>query len=112
MARLFVISTVLLMLLTAGHLYASLHAEYSPCSGIQGKVIEVKDNEVFTISVCEKVKVFREFSYCYDVEAGDSVFFDGDPTRCEVTGFTVIRNGVQCGVMCPESNYPVKADKQ
>lgn len=112
MARKLRIGVALVMLLTSGYLHASLRAEDSPCSGIQGKVVEVVDNEVFTISVCEKVKVFEEFSYCYDVEAGDSVFFDGDPARCEVTGFTVMRNGVQCGVMCPETNHPVKADKQ
>ena len=112
MARKLFTGVVVVMLLTSSYLYASLHAENSPCAGIQGKVIEVLDDEVFTISVCDHVKVFREFSYCYDVEAGDSVFFDGDPTRCDVTEFTVMRNGVQCGVICPESNHLIKADKQ
>jgi hypothetical protein len=100
MRKKIVISIILTVLLTCGYVYASLYAEYSSCDSMVGKVLRVVNDEVFTISVCEDVKVFREFSFCYNVEPGDTVIFDGKTDRCEVVGFTVVRNEVQCGVLC------------
>ena len=91
---------MLLLLLTGGHASASLYAEAQLCSSTTGEVLEVINDEIFKISVCKDIKVFKEFSYCYGVEKGDTVFFDSNPGACEVTGFTVMRNDVQCGVLC------------
>jgi len=100
MRKFIVISIVLTLAVTCGYVYASLYAEYAPCNSTVGKVLKVVNDELFTISVCDDVKEFKEFSYCYNVEAGDTVFFDGNPDKCEVVGFTVARNEVQCGVLC------------
>ena len=91
---------ILIVLVTCGYVYASLYAEYSSCNSTVGKVLKVVNDEIFTISVCDEVKEFREFSYCFNVQAGDTVFFDGNPDKCEIVGFTVVRNDVQCGVLC------------
>ena len=99
--RLSVIGIIMTMLVISGNLHASLYAESSLCNNNMGKVLDVVDDEVFTITVCDEVKVFKEFSYCYGVEEGDAVIFDGFTANCELVGFTVVRNGVQCGVLCP-----------
>ncbi len=91
---------MLLLLLMGGHAYASLYAEAQLCSSTTGEVLEVTNDEIFKIAVCNQIKVFKEFSYCYGVEKGDRVSFDSNPGDCEMTGFTVMRNAVQCGVLC------------
>ena len=91
---------LLIILMTSGIAYADLYAGTSSCNVFMGKVLDIVDNEVFTIAVCEDTKVFKEFSYCYEVEKGDSVIFDGDPGNCDFVSFTVIGNGIQCGVLC------------
>jgi hypothetical protein len=80
---------------------AALYAKSSQCYSNTGKVISVLDNELFTIEICDEIKVFKEFSYCYSVEEGDAVLFDGNPDKCDIVSFTVMSNGVQCGVICP-----------
>jgi hypothetical protein len=90
----------MLLLLAAGYACASLYAEVQLCSSRTGEVLEVIDDEIFKISVCNKMKVFKEFSYCYGVAKGDLVMFDDNTGNCDMTGFTVLRNEVQCGVLC------------
>lgn len=101
MMRIILFSIVMIMILIGGHPYASMYAEFSLCTSTVGKVLEVVNDEVFTISVCDTVKSYEEFSYCYNVEEGDIVVFDGNPVKCDVIGFTVTRNDVRCGVICP-----------
>ena len=92
---------MLSLVVLSGDSSATLYAQSSPCNERVGKVLGVAGNESFEIEVCEKVSVYKEFSYCYGVKEGDAVLFDGMPDDCELVGFTVIRNGVQCGVLCP-----------
>ncbi len=87
-------------LMISGAAQASLYASASTCNKFMGEILEVVDNEKFTISVCKDEKVFKEFSYCYEVEKGNTVIFDGDPDNCEFISFTVVGNGIQCGVLC------------
>lgn len=87
-------------LMISGAAQASLYANATTCNKFMGEILEVVDNEKFTISVCEDEKVFKEFSYCYEVEKGNTVIFDGDPGNCEFISFTVVGNGIQCGVLC------------
>jgi hypothetical protein len=100
MIKKIIVSVSLIVLVMCGYVYASLYAEYSQCNSAVGKVLNVVNDELFTIAVCDDVKEFKEFSYCYNVEAGDTVLFDGSPDKCNVVGFTVARNEVQCGVLC------------
>ena len=92
---------VFLPLTGSGHAAYHAAAETQTCVSHSGQVINVVNDEVFTISVCSSEKVFREFSYCYGVQKGDKVMFHSNPEQCEMTGFTVLRNDVQCGVLCP-----------
>ena len=91
---------VWLILITSGIIHANFYADASACNEFMGKILDIVNNEEFTIEVCNDVKVFKEFSYCYDVEKGDTVIFDGNPGKCNFVGFTVIGNGIQCGVLC------------
>lgn len=100
--KMMIVSIFLVLLVICGYGYATLYAEYSPCNNTIGKVLNVVNDEFFTISVCDEIKEFREFSYCFNVEAGDTVIFNGNPDKCEVVSFTVARNDVQCGVFCRE----------
>ena len=100
MRKIIMVSIFLMLTVTVGYVYAALYAEYDPCNSTVGKVLKVVNDEFFTISVCDEVREFKEFSYCYNVQAGDTVFFDGDPDKCDVVSFTVARNEVQCGVLC------------
>ncbi len=93
---------LLAFLVSPGNGDASLYAEAFSCNKFQGTVVDVVNDEEFTIAVCEETFKFREFSYCYNVESGDTVVFDWSPDNCDVVSFTVQRNGVQCGVLCPE----------
>ena len=102
MLKLIVGANILILLLLAGQASPSFHAkaEEQICVDSTGKILEVVNNELFTISVCDSNKVFKEFSYCYGVEKGDMVIFDSNPDDCVMTGFTVMKNNVQCGVLC------------
>jgi len=101
MSKFLVTCMIITVFVTPGYLHASLYAESSHCNSNMGKVLDVVDDELFTISVCNEVKVFKELSYCYGVEEGDAVIFDGFADKCELVSFRVVRNGVQCGVLCP-----------
>jgi len=90
----------LFLILVTGNVYAKFYAEAQMCDSSTGEVQEVVNDELFKISVCNDIKVFKEFSYCYGVEKGDYVIFHSNPDNCEMIGFTVLRNDVQCGVLC------------
>ncbi|MEN8264366.1 MAG: hypothetical protein ABFR82_12980 [Nitrospirota bacterium] len=90
----YILAGILIILMTSGIVHANLYANASSCNKFMGEVLDIVDNEVFTIAVCEDVKVFKEFSYCYEVEKGDSVIFNGDPGNCDFISFTVIGNGI------------------
>ncbi len=102
MLKRLVITNILVLFLLTGQGAASYHAEAEAqiCNNSTGEVMEKVNNELFTISVCDNMKVFKEFSYGYGVEKGDMVFFDSNPDDCVMNGFTVMRNDVQCGVLC------------
>ena len=102
MLKQIVITIFLILLLLTGQVSASYHAEAEAqiCNNSAGEVLEKVNNEFFSISICDNIKVFKEFSYCYGVEKGDMVFFDSNPDDCVMNGFTVMRNDVQCGVLC------------
>jgi len=95
-------ANILILLLLSGQVPASYHAEAEAqiCINRTGEVLEVVNNELFTIAVCNSIKVFKEFSYCYGVEKGDMVLFDSNPDDCVMTGFTVMKDNIQCGVLC------------
>ena len=95
-----IVITMSLLLLASVNVYASIYAEADTCISSTGKVLEAVNDELFTVEFCGDVRVFKEFSYCYGVANGDIVLFDSSPVKCEMTGFTVIRNDVQCGVLC------------
>jgi hypothetical protein len=90
-----------LLALTPGMVNAALYAQSSSCNSSIGKVLTVTNDEIFSIVTCNEVGVFNELSYCYGVEEGDEVVFHWSPQNCELVSFTVLRNGVQCGVWCP-----------
>ncbi len=92
---------MILLLINPGDLPATLYAESSPCNDITGEVLNIENDEMFRIAVCDEVMEFKEFSYCYGVQVGDAVIFESIPGNCEVVSFTVLRNNVQCGVICP-----------
>jgi hypothetical protein len=91
----------MVLLMSSGNTHASLYAEASSCNIFQGTVVDIVNDEEFTISVCEDTIKYKEFSYCYGVDIGDTVIFDWSPDNCDVLSFTVLKNGVQCGVLCP-----------
>ena len=90
-----------LLSLTPGIVQAALYAQAANCNSSLGKVLTVTNHEIFSIATCNEVSVFNELSYCYGVEEGDEVVFHWSPQNCELVSFTVLRNGVQCGVWCP-----------
>ena len=90
-----------ILYLTSGNMHAAFHEESSSCGNGMGTVLTVINHELFTIKKCNDTRTYTEFSYCYEVEEGDKVVFDGNPQDCEFVGFTVLNNGVQCGVWCP-----------
>jgi hypothetical protein len=59
------------------------------------------NDDLFTIKTCIDTRTYTEFTYCYGVEEGDKVVFDGSPQDCEFVGFTVLINRTQCAVWCP-----------
>ena len=93
---------LIVILSISGSSLAAYHAaaETQACLSYTGEVLNVVNDELFTISVCSSEKVLKEFSYCYGVQKGDQVIFHSNPENCETTGFTVLRNDVQCGVLC------------
>lgn len=96
-----IINIILIVLISTGNIIASLYVKSSRCDSNMGKIVEVVNDEIFTIAVCNDIKVFKEFSYCYGVAEGDEVVFDWFTHNCRFVGFTVLRNGVRCGVLCP-----------
>jgi hypothetical protein len=90
-----------ILYLTSGNMHAAIHEGSSDCDNNIGTVLTVDNDELFTIKTCGGTRTYTEFSYCYEVEEGDTVVFDWDPQNCEFVGFTVLHNGVQCGVWCP-----------
>jgi hypothetical protein len=90
-----------ILYLTSGNMHAAIHEGSSDCDNNIGTVLTVVNDELFTIKTCGGTRTYTEFSYCYEVEEGDTVVFDWDPQNCEFVGFTVLHNGVQCGVWCP-----------
>ena len=99
----FLLLIFIVFLSITGSSHAAYHAaaEAQACLSYSGKVINVINDELFAISVCSSEKVFKEFSYCFGVQEGDKVVFHSNPENCEMSGFTVLRNDVQCGVLCP-----------
>jgi hypothetical protein len=95
------IAVLIILYLTPGNIHATLYAQSPNCNNKMGKVLTVINDELFTIVNCSDVGVFSEFSYCYGVKEGDEVVFHWNPQNCELVSFTVLRNGVQCGVWCP-----------
>jgi hypothetical protein len=79
---------------------ASLYAQSSSGNTL-GTVLNVVNDEIFTIAVCNGEKVYKEFSYCFEVRKGDMVIFDWDPCNCDVVSFKVLNSDIQCGVFCP-----------
>jgi hypothetical protein len=90
-----------ILYLTSGNMHAAIHEGSSDCDNNIGTVLTVVNDELFTIKTCGGTRTYTEFSYCYEMEEGDTVVFDWDPQNCEFVGFTVLHNGVQCGVWCP-----------
>ena len=97
---LLLIFIVILFITGSGHAAYHAAAEAQACLSNTGEVLHVVNDELFTISVCSSEKVFKEFSFCFGVQEGDTVMFHSNPENCEMTGFTVLRNDVQCGVHC------------
>jgi hypothetical protein len=92
------ICLVILLWPVHGHTYK--HEEVLPCNPMNGTVMKIVNDEEFTISICDASKVFRALSYCYEVEEEDEVIFDSITKNCKILSITVIRNEVQCGVLC------------
>jgi hypothetical protein len=97
----YILVILLITFLTLGNVHARSHAEMNSCNSRMGKVQKVVNNEFFTIEICDEVNTFVELSYCYGIQEGDTVIFDGDHHNCEVISFSVLGNGTQCGVLCP-----------
>jgi hypothetical protein len=97
----YMIFILLITFMTSGNVHASTHEEKNRCNSKMGKVLKVVNNEFFTIAICDEVKTFTAFSYCWGVNEGDTVIFDWDHHGCEIVSFSVLNNGEQCGVLCP-----------
>jgi hypothetical protein len=97
----YMIFIILITFMTSGNVHARSHEEMNRCISRMGKVLNVVNNEFFTIAICDEVKIFKEFSYCWGVNEGDTVIFDWDHHNCEIISFSVLNNGTQCGVLCP-----------
>ncbi len=95
-------ANALALILLIGQVPASYHENADPqiCNNRTGIVMKVVNDELFTISVCNKMRVFKEFSYCYGIEIGDTVLFDNNIDDCVMISFTDLRNDVQCGLLC------------
>lgn len=91
---------LVLLLAVAAVNAATYYAASGQCNTFAGTVISAENNEIFTIDICGTSRTYREFSYCYGVEAGEKVIFDSDPLACETVSFTAFSNSVQCGVLC------------
>ena len=102
--KIYIVSSIIVLsvlYVTPGRIQATLYAQSSNCNSNIGTVLTVTNDELFTIANCNDVRVFSEFSYCYGVKKGDEVVFHWNPQSCDFVSFTVLRNGVQCGVWCP-----------
>lgn len=97
----YMIIMLLFTFLHSGSVHARLYAETKRCNSTMGTVMNVVDNESFTLKICDDVKTFEAFSYCYEVNEGDTVIFEWDHHNCEILSFSVLGNGTQCGVLCP-----------
>jgi hypothetical protein len=91
---------LLITILISGNIHARLYVENDFCNSTMGKVLNVVNNEFFTIKICDEAKTFEEFSYCYGVKDGDTVIFETYRDNCDVVSFSVLGNGTQCGVRC------------
>lgn len=98
--RYILLGITLVTFLNAVSSNASLYAQ-SSSGNMLGTVLNVVNDEIFTIAVCNGEKVFKEFSYCFEVRKGDMVIFDWDPCNCTVVSFKVLNSDIQCGVFCP-----------
>jgi hypothetical protein len=97
----YMIFILLVTFITSGNVHTRTHEEMDLCTSRMGKVLKVVNNEFFTIEICDEVKTFAALSYCYGVDIGDTVIFDWDHHNCEIISFSVLKNGEQCGVLCP-----------
>jgi hypothetical protein len=86
--------------MTSGNIHASYHEEKNRCNSAMGMVLNVVNNEFFEISICDEVKTYTAFSFCWEVNEGDVVIFDSDYYNCKIISFSVLTSGEQCGVLC------------
>jgi hypothetical protein len=97
----YIIFIILITLMTSGNVHARSHEEINRCISRMGNVLNVVNNEFFTIQICGNVKIFKALSYCWEVDEEDTVIFDWDHHNCEIISFSVLDKGTQCGVLCP-----------
>ena len=97
----YMIFMLFITFITSRNVQARFHTEMNGCNIRVGMVLSVVNDELFTIKICDEVKIFEEFSYCFGVHDGDRVIFNWDPLNCKINSFSVLKKGTQCGVLCP-----------